>query len=121
MLSYQIYKVIHFLGLFMVVSAVFSQIFHAMSGGEKQHPAKRWLAIHSGLGLLLLLVGGFGMLARLGIGVQTWVALKVVIWLALGGVGAVAIRKKALSKAIWMVTMLLLVVAAWLAVYKPFV
>lgn len=42
-------------------------------------------AILHGLGLLLMLVGGFGMLARLGIGgAPPWVWIKVALWAVLG-------------------------------------
>lgn len=119
-MSYQIYKVIHFLGLFMIVASVGGQILHAINGGGKVYPGKKWVGMQSGIGLLLLLLGGFGMLARLGTGFELWVILKVVIWLVMGFIGSVALRKANLSKVIWVVMIALLVVATGLAVYKPF-
>ena len=119
-MSYQIYKIVHFVGLFMVLLAVGAQIFHGMNSGSKQHQAKKWLGMHSGLGLLFLLVGGFGMLAKLKIGFPGWVVGKIAVWLALGFVGAVAIRRPQFSKTIWMMSLLVLGFATWLAVMKPF-
>ena len=104
----------------MVIAAVGGQILHAMNGGGKDHPSKKWLGIHSGVGLIILLIGGFGMLARLGTGIQPWLVVKIVLWLALGFVGAIAIRKPEQAKPIWLATIGLTVFAAYLAVYKPF-
>ena len=119
MLSYQVYKIIHFLGLFMVVAALGGQILHAMNGGTKDHPSKKWLGINSGVGLLVLLVGGFGMLARLGSGVEFWVMVKLGLWVILGFIGAVAIRKPQQSKGIWVMTIGILCLAVGMAIYKP--
>ena len=50
-------------------------------------------SIGHGIGLLLILLGGFGMQAKMkdvyqavyGSGFPTWLIIKIVIWLALGG------------------------------------
>jgi hypothetical protein len=58
--------------------------------------------ITHGLGLLLVLVAGFGMLAKLGIhGVPTWAALKLIIWVALGAFAALAYKENMAGNSIF--------------------
>lgn len=120
MLSYQVYKVLHFLGIFMVIAALGGQLLNAMNRGERQHASKKWLAIWHGVGLTLALVAGFGLLARLGLSVSGWVWAKVVIWLAFGLLGALAARKQDMARLIWVLVIVLGGLGAYLAGYKPF-
>ena len=81
----------------------------------------KWVAPVHGVGLLFSLVGGFGLLARLGIVTQwpTWVIAKLVIWIVLGGWLAVA-KRKLLTPAVALVAMLAFGgLAAFFAVVKP--
>ena len=73
-----------------------------------------------GIGLLVILVAGFGMIAKLHYGFPLWVILKLVIWLVLGAL-PVLVKKKVLPcAAVWVVALLLGCVAAYLGIYKPF-
>lgn len=120
-MSFDFYKIVHFLGIFMVFSALGGQIVMAINGGDaKQLPGRKWIGMFHGVGLLLVLVAGFGMIAKLGVGFPGWVIGKIVIWVALGGVGAIAARKKNLAGMIWVLILLLGLTAAYLAHYKPF-
>ncbi len=120
-MSYDFYKVIHFLGLFMVFTALGGQFVHAINGGDaKQQPGRRWIAIFHGVGLLLALVAGFGLIAKLGIGFPGWIYVKIAIWVALGGIGAFAARKKQLAGTLWIVTIALGMLAAFVARTKSF-
>ncbi len=120
-MSYDFYKVLHFFGLFMVFTALGGQIVAALYGvNAKEQPGRKWIAIYHGLGLLIMLVAGFGLVAKLGVGFPGWVVAKLLIWLALGGIGAVAARKKHLASMIWIFVILLGLAAAYLAHYKPF-
>lgn len=119
-MSFDFYKVLHFLGIFMVFSALGGQIVQALNGGDaKQMPGRKWVAIYHGLGLLLVLIAGFGMIAKAQIGFPGWVIGKLVVWVALGGIGAVAVRKKNLAGLVWILVLLLGLTAAYLAHYKP--
>lgn len=120
-MSFDFYKVMHFFGLFMVFTALGGQIVIALNGGDaKQQPGRKWIGIYHGVGLLIMLVAGFGMIAKLGIGFPGWVIGKIAIWVILGGIGAVAARKKNLAAMVWVFVILLGLVAAYLAHYKPF-
>jgi hypothetical protein len=120
-MSYEFYRLIHFLGLFMVFSALGGQFVAAMNSGDaKARPGRTWIAIFHGLGLVLALVAGFGMLAKLQIPMGGWVMVKLVAWLVLGGMGAIAARKRSLSGVLWGITIALGLLGAYLAKTKPF-
>lgn len=119
-MSYQFYKILHFIGIFMVFSGLGGQLLHALNGGSRQHRSRKWLAIMHGVGLLLIFVAGFGLIAKLKVGFPGWVWAKIVIWVLLGGIGAVAARKQDLAKSVWIAIIALGTVAAYLAGYKPF-
>ncbi len=123
MFSYQLYKVVHFLGILLTFVALGGQILHVRNGGDKASNSGRALvgATH-GIGLFLVLLGGFGMLARMGLsfGDAPWVHAKLLIWLLLGGVVALPYRVPASAKALWFVVPLLGALAAGIAIYKPF-
>lgn len=119
-MSYEFYKVLHILGLSLVVLSLGGIILHVINGGSKESNGFRKGAMMThGIGLLLLLVAGFGMLAKQGIhSIPGWVAGKLVIWLLLGGLVAVAYKKQALARKLWLVVPVLVFVATTLAIYK---
>ena len=118
-MSYEIYKIIHLLGLTMVVLSLGGIIVHAINGGTKSTNAfRKGAVITHGVGLLLLLVAGFGMLARLGIhSFPGWVVGKLVIWLTLGAFVGLAYKQK-LARKLWFIIPVLVVLAATLAIFK---
>jgi hypothetical protein len=119
-MSYEFYKTLHLLGLTMVVLSLGGIILFAINGGTKaSNSFRKGVMITHGVGLLLLLVAGFGMLAKLGIhGVPTWVGGKLVIWLALGAFVGMA-YKPHLARKLWFAVPALVLVATLLAQYKP--
>jgi hypothetical protein len=119
-MSYEFYKVLHILGLSLVVLSLGGIIHHVINGGTKQSDAfRKGTMITHGVGLLLLVVAGFGMLAKLGIySPPAWVIAKIGIWLALGAFVAIAYKKAALAKKFWVAVPVLVVVSAFLAIYK---
>ena len=121
-MSLEFYKVLHLFGVFAIILSLGGIGLHAMNGGGWQHPSRALLAAVHGIGLLFALVGGFGMLAKLGhmSSFPGWAAAKLVIWLFMGGVLALFKRKPALAKPMWFMVLVLATMAAWLAVAKPF-
>lgn len=119
-MSYETYKILHLLGLTLVVLSLGGIIVHAINGGTKATNAfRKGTVITHGVGLLLLLVAGFGMLARLGIhSFPGWVVGKILIWLALGAFVALAYKQK-IAKRLWFAVPVLVLIAATLAVTKP--
>lgn len=121
-MPYQFYKLMHLIGIILVFSGLCGLLGTYNSG---QTPSRGWrigLAIVHGLGMALALVGGFGLLARLGIitGWPGWVWVKLVIWFCLGGSIFFAKRKAHLRMNLIALWAMFGGTAAYMAIYKPF-
>lgn len=112
-MSYQFYKVLHLSGIMLLILSLGG----ALAGG----PRKLTSTCH-GVAMLAILVGGFGLLARLGLvkGFPGWVWAKLGIWVVLGGMLALARKMPKKMQPLWFATWGLGAIAAFLAVYKPF-
>lgn len=121
MFPVEVYKVLHLAGVMMVFLALGGVVMHALGNGSPDHPWRKQAAMTHGIGLVLMLLGGFGMLARLQIPILSgWVILKFLIWVVLGGLLFLIIRKPGQSKRWWGIIILLGILAAYLANFKPF-
>lgn len=123
MINYQVYKLVHLFGIFLTVIALGGMYLHAMNGGTKESNASRKLmSIVHGVGLFLVLLGGFGMLARLGLveHMPGWVIAKLVIWAVLGAALAIPARAPQLARPLYFAIPILGVLAGYFALYKPF-
>lgn len=71
-------------------------------------------SITSGIGLLLILVAGFGLISKFEHVnfTDTWLIVKMVIWLALGGLIALINRKPQLAVMLWWLLIALAATAA---------
>lgn len=120
-MSANFYKVMHLIGMFTLFMAYGALLLNALGGkGKEGLASKKLVMISHGVGLLLILVGGFGLLARTKVGWPDWVMGKMIIWLFLGGLLALVLRKPALAKPLWFGVLSLGGIAAYLAVFKPF-
>lgn len=112
-MSYQFYQIIHYSGiivLFFGLGALFG-------AGRSLKPA----AIAHGVGLLLVLVGGFGLQAKLMPGqFPGWMISKIAIWIVLGATLVLLKRKVLPPIGAALLAVGLGVVATLLAVLKPF-
>lgn len=116
-MSYDTYKLLHFLGLFTLFLALGGVYLHAATGGESRHPARRLVMAVHGLGALLVLLGGFGMLARLEAGgLPAWVHPKLAIWVILAGAVALPYRFPRLARPALFLLPLLGAVAAYIGI-----
>jgi len=125
MIGYQAYKVIHLIGIFFTLAALAGLALGVANGATKQtNPARKLISASHGLGLLLVLLGGFGLLARLGLihgaAFPGWVWTKLAIWLVIGGLVAVPYRRPVLARLVFVTVPVLGGFAAWLAIFKPF-
>jgi high-affinity Fe2+/Pb2+ permease len=121
-MPYEVYRLIHFTGIFMLVLAYGALAVQAMQGLGKDAAGRKMAVITHGVGMFLALLGGFGLLARLQIHWPWpgWVIVKVVIWILLGaGIGLVR-RKQQWAPGLWWLVITLGVVAAYFAGMKPF-
>lgn len=120
-MSYSFYKVIHFIGIAMLLSSMGAMIFHSMNSGSLKFPGRRWLMVTHGLGMLVTLVAGFGLLARLSIHTPwpTWIWLKLGIWIVLGAGVAAILRQPRFAKLYWILLVAIVGAAAYLVQTKP--
>ncbi len=113
MISYQVYKLIH-------LSAIFGFLMGAAVLLLSQTKGRFW-RVWTGVTAFFILLGGMGLLARLGTGWQPWLTAKLIIWLVITGLGhMVAKRMPERGRAAFFVTYLLAITAAFVAIYKPF-
>ncbi len=134
MIPYATYKVVHYLGIFLLLTALAARLGRAsgfatapasqQTVAPNPDPWKRRLGIVHGSALFLVLLGGFGMLARLdithGLGLPGWIWAKLGIWTILGAAIVVASRVPALAGRLLAVIPVLAVLAGIIALYKPF-
>lgn len=122
MISFQVYKIVHLVALFLAFATLGGLALTVANGSTKETSSVRKLiAITHGVAVFFVLLGGFGMLARLGIvgKFPLWVWGKLTIWVIVAGLLAVPYRKPQLARPIFWLLPVLGGVAAWLAIYKP--
>jgi hypothetical protein len=124
MISYGVYRLIHFVGIMFLFLALGGLALHAANGGTKTtNRARALVAATHGIALFIILLGGFGMLARLGIahtGFPGWVWAKFGIWLVLGALFMLPYRFPGFARPLWVILPLLGATAAYMALFKPF-
>lgn len=123
MISYSVYKVAHLLGMFLLFTILGGISLHVLNGGTRESNVGRKLvaALH-GVALFVILLSGFGMLARLGMvrgGLPGWIWAKLAIWVLLGAFGTLPYRKPSLAKPFLFLLPLLGALSAIFAIYKP--
>ncbi len=124
MFSKELYNVVHIIGIALVMCALGGLAVHAMNGGTKQsNGARALLAALHGTGAFLILLGGFGMLARLGFRhgamFPGWLLVKLAIWTVLGAATLLPYRRPALARPLLLALPALAGLAAYMAIYKP--
>ena len=111
------YYFLHFAG----VISLFLGMGAILGMGEDRKHVNKFIGIFHGIGLLLLLVSGFGLVAKLQTGFPVWLIIKIVMWLCLSMIMILAKRKICTPKATAILAMVLGLVAAAMCVFKPFV
>jgi uncharacterized membrane protein len=121
-MSYLTYKFIHISGIIMLLTSMGGLCFHVIAGGDKENfKARKFFGMTHGIALVVSLVGGFGLLARLGTSaLEGWVIAKFCIWVLFGGYSALIYRTSHLAKLHWVIIVALGMTAAFLAQNKPF-
>ena len=124
MISYQAYKFFHLFGGFlMVVSLGAICALTIAAGGEAANAtwtrARKLAGALHGVALLIILVAGFGVLARLDLGgIPVWVWVKLGIWLVLGAAPALVRRQPATATPVLIAVPCLAALAAAMAIFQ---
>ena len=123
-MSYAVYKLMHFFGIFMLITALAATSMHVLRGGSRaDNPYRRVLGIAHGVAALLILTGGFGMLARMGVmhgALPVWIYVKLGIWVALAVAMMLPYLGQRYARALLIALPVLAVAAGATALYKPF-
>jgi hypothetical protein len=113
-MSYETYKILHLIGLVILFISLGALAYVPL---EKRKP----LMALNGLASVIMLVAGFGLLARLGLArdMGTWVYIKIVIWLVLSATPVILRKKPTLAMPVLLGSIALGTLAAYLAIMKP--
>lgn len=122
MISLTVYKVVHVAGIGLLFAALGAAALASAQGLlQDRNRARKIIGIAHGTALVLMLVSGFGLLARLGVtgAWPLWVWAKIALWLVLGA--ATALIRRVPERFAWVLFALplLAALAAYLAFYKP--
>ncbi|MGE0144041.1 MAG: hypothetical protein AB7I19_09400 [Planctomycetota bacterium] len=109
-MSYEFYRVLHIAGL----AALFLGLGGMLAGQRKS------FGMLHGLGLVLLLVSGFGAQAKASLGFPGWMIAMIGIWVVLAVMPVVAKRQVLPTPLVVLASLALGVATGWLAFYKPF-
>jgi hypothetical protein len=120
MFSYQFYKFFHIAGLTLLVSGLFLVLSHFFQNPSPEKSLRKMGFLFHGLGLMLILVSGFGMAARLGLvsGLPEWVYVKIAIWILAGALVALIKRKAEKIRLIVSLILGLVFAAGYVAIFK---
>ena len=105
------YKIIHLTG----IAALALGVGGMMAGGTNRRP----FAICQGVGLLVMLVSGFGLLVKLHLGFPHFALVKTVLWVVIALLPMLARRLKLPLVAAMLISLTLVGIMAWLGVMKP--
>lgn len=121
-MPYELYKIIHLAGLFLLISGLITAFTITSNGHALAGKAKTFSFALHGLGLVLVLVSGFGLLARLGLAreMPVWAYVKFGIWGVFALYISVIKRKGQIGWPLFASMFSVFLVAAYLAIYKPF-
>ncbi|MGB0774450.1 MAG: hypothetical protein ACPG32_11160 [Akkermansiaceae bacterium] len=106
MTKIEIYRLLHFAGIFTLLFA-FGSLFTGKS-------TTKGAAIGHGIGLVLILFGGFGMQAAMKLNFDPWLIAKLVIWLIFGGCMVLAKRRVISGVGAWIIIIALALAAAYM-------
>jgi hypothetical protein len=96
-----IYQILHVTGIIMLFMGYGALLARSLASSDNV-AVRKLGSMTSGIGLLLILIAGFGMISKLGHSFTApWLIVKMVIWLALGAIIVLINRKPTLAKALW--------------------
>ena len=110
-MAYTTYQIIHLVGL----AALAIGTGGMMANGDN----RKTFAIWQGVGLLVVLIAGFGMLAKGKLGFPHFAMVKLILWVVVAVMPVILRKMKAPLGAAIVVSLALVGILAWLGVTKP--
>ena len=116
------YRVLHVLSALLLFTAL-GGLLLAARAGVTTGVSRKTAGITHGIAMILILITGFGGLARIGLsnpGIwPAWLWLKFLIWLVMGCIIVLIRRAPRTATLLWWLLPILGGLAAYLAIYKP--
>lgn len=116
------YKAIHIVSIMLLFTAL-GGLLLASRAGVTTGVSRKLAGITHGIALVLILVSGFGALAKIGLSNPAiwpaWLWIKALIWLIFGGVIVLIRRAPRSTPLLWWILPLLGGIAAYLALQNP--
>ena len=95
------YQILHIIGIIMIFMGYGALLARSLMKVDDK-PVRKLGSITSGIGLLLVFVAGFGMISKIGYSFTApWLIVKMLVWLALGGIIVLINRKPECAKTLW--------------------
>jgi len=116
----EIYRFLHVAGVLLTLSSL-TAIWGVHLSGTPSRPVRLSMALAHGIGLVVVLVSGFGRLGQMGMtsDMPAWVYVKLAVWLFLGGSIVLAKRKARWGVPLYVLWLAAAVAAAYLGLLKP--
>jgi len=111
-MSLALYHILHVSALFVLLGGT------AYAFAAPAETRRRVLAI-TGIATLIVLVTGFGMLHRMGLGFPLWAIVKLVCWLGISALTGLAYRRRAQAGALMLLATVLAILAVVMVYLKP--
>lgn len=119
-MPYEFYKILHLAGLIVLISVVSALIYRTWADNNAPIKGKRFLMVLHGIAVVVMLVSGFGLLARLGImsSWPTWVWIKLAAWFFVIVSPSLVMRVPSSRKFMWWLFPAVLIATAFAVIYK---
>ncbi|KAF0095747.1 MAG: hypothetical protein E1N59_523 [Puniceicoccaceae bacterium 5H] len=116
-----IYHILHLSGILLLFLSYGGLMGRAMAGSDKPG-LKKFASITGGIALLAIIVGGFGLMARMGYSIKApWIWVKIGVWVCLAAMNALINRQPKLAGVWWWLTWILGAVAVTAVYLHPYV
>jgi hypothetical protein len=116
------YRLLHIFSMMLLFTSL-GGLLLASRAGITTGVSRKTAGMTHGIALILLLITGFGALAKTGLSNPglwpAWLWIKALIWLVFGGVIVLIRRSPNASTLLWWILPLLGALAAYMALYKP--
>ena len=107
------YHIIHVLSVLVLTGYT----FYAFAAPAE---TRKTVVIITGIASLLVLVGGFGLQAKLALGWPGWLMVKVVCWLGFSALAGIGYRRRGAAGTLAMIAVALVAVAVVMVYARPF-
>lgn len=108
------YSILHVASAMLLVGVTF-QAFAAPT------PERRKMSLmFSGILSIIMLIGGFGLLAKLHLGFPVWIIIKLLCWLGLSAMAGIAFRRPGQVGNLSRISIGLIVIALLMVYLRPF-